>query len=68
MITVGEEGGKLEESLAEIAHSYEREVEQAIKIMTSLLEPLLILTVGLVVGFIVFAILLPIFNIGVMAR
>jgi type II secretory pathway component PulF len=68
MIAVGEEGGKLEQSLAEIANAYEREVEQAIKIMTSLLEPLLILTVGAVVGFIVFAMLLPIFNIGVMAR
>ena len=67
MIAVGEEGGKLEESLAEIANAYEREVEQAIKIMTSLLEPLLILTVGAVVGFIVFAMMLPIFNIGVMA-
>ena len=66
MIRVGEEGGRLEESLAEIAYSYEREVEQAIKIMTSLLEPLLILMVGVVVGFIVFAMLLPIFNIGVM--
>jgi len=68
MIRVGEEGGRLEESLTEIAYSYEREVEQAIKIMTSLLEPLLILTVGAVVGFIVFAMLLPIFNIGAMAR
>ncbi|MBL7069373.1 MAG: type II secretion system F family protein [Candidatus Omnitrophica bacterium] len=65
MITVGEEGGKLEGSLDEIANAYEREVDQSIKIMTSLIEPLLMLAVGAVVGFIVFAMLLPIFNIGI---
>lgn len=64
MIAVGEEGGHLEESLAEIANVYEREVEQSMKIMASLLEPILILIVGGIVGFIVFAMLLPIFNIG----
>ena len=67
MIAVAEEGGKLEESLSEIARVYEKEVEQTVKIMASLLEPLLILAVGAVVGFIVFAMLLPIFNIGGMA-
>ena len=64
MIAVGEEGGKLEESLAEIASSYEKEVDQSIKIMTSMLEPILILVVGGFVGFIVFAMLLPILNMG----
>lgn len=64
MISVGEEGGKLSESLKEIANAYELEVDHATKIMASLIEPLLILAVGAVVGFIVFAMLLPIFNIG----
>jgi len=64
MIAVGEEGGKLEKSLDEIANAYEKEVDHTIGIMTSLIEPLLILAVGSVVGFIVFAMLLPIFNIG----
>ena len=68
MIAVGEEGGKLEESLSGVASTYEKQVDQAIGIMTSLIEPLLILTVGGVVGFIVFAMLLPIFDIGVMAK
>lgn len=68
MIAVGEEGGRLEESLNGVAEAYEKEVEQAIGIMTSLLEPLLILTIGGIVGFIVFAMLLPIFDIGVMAK
>jgi len=67
MIAVGEEGGKLDNSLAEIGNAYEREIQQAIKLITTLLEPLLILAVGAVVGFIVFAMLLPIFNIGTMA-
>ena len=68
MIAVGEEGGKLDESLGEVAMTYERDVDQAVKIMSALLEPLLILAVGTVVGFIVFAMLLPIFNIGAVAR
>lgn len=68
MIAVGEEGGKLEHSLNTIADLYERQTEQAIKIITSLLEPLLILIIGTIVGFIVFAMLMPVFNIGVAAR
>lgn len=68
MITVGEESGKLDESLSGIAGAYEKEVEQAIGVMTSLLEPMLILVIGGVVGFIVFALLMPIFDIGTMAR
>lgn len=68
MIAVGEEGGKLEESLDGVAEAYEKEVDQAIGIMTSLLEPILILTIGGIVGCIVFAMLLPIFDIGTMAK
>ena len=68
MIAVGEEGGSLEESLNEVAEVYEKEVEQAIRLMTSILEPLLILIVGLIVGFIVLAILMPILNMSVIAR
>jgi type II secretory pathway component PulF len=68
MIAVGEEGGKLEQSLNTIADLYERQTDQAIKIITSLLEPLLILIIGAIVGFIVFAMLTPVFNIGVSAR
>ena len=66
MITVGEEGGRLEGALSEIGSSYEKELEQTIKMMSSLLEPMLILVVGVVVGFIVMAMLLPIFDMGVM--
>ncbi|MFH1189724.1 MAG: type II secretion system F family protein [Candidatus Omnitrophota bacterium] len=64
MISVGEEGGRLEESLSEIAASYEKEVDQTIRLMTSMIEPILILIVGGFVGFIVFAMLMPILNMG----
>jgi len=64
MSAVGEEGGRLPESLAEIASFYETQVEQQSRLATSLLEPVLILVVGAIVGFIVSAMLLPIFEIG----
>ncbi len=68
MIAVGEKGGNLEGVLLEVAHSYEREVRKMIKIITSLLEPAIILVMGLIVGFIVFAMLLPIFEINLAVR
>ena len=64
MIAVGEESGRLEWSLKDISDVYEREVEQGIKIATNLLEPVLILFIGAFVGFIVFAMLLPVFNMS----
>lgn len=64
MVGVGEESGHLEESLTEVASFYEKEFDQQTRLATSLLEPALILVVGLVVGFIVAAMLLPIFELG----
>ncbi|MFC1497281.1 type II secretion system F family protein [Verrucomicrobiota bacterium] len=64
MAAVGEEAGRLDESLTEIASFYEKEVDQQTRLVTSLLEPILILVVGVVVGFIVAAMLLPIFELG----
>lgn len=68
LIIVGEESGKLDDALAEVADSYERDVDETIKVMMSLLEPLMILGMGLIVGFIVIAMLLPLFEINVMVR
>lgn len=68
LISVGEESGKLDEALGEIAGFYERETDEAIRIMTSLLEPLMILAMGLVVGFIVIAMLLPMFELNMMVK
>ena len=63
-VAVGEESGKVGEALTEVAAYYERETERLLQAMATLLEPLLILGVGLVVGFIVMAVLLPIFEMS----
>jgi type IV pilus assembly protein PilC len=65
MIAISEKSGDLESGLSEIAGFYEREVNKTMKIMTSLLEPVIILVMGLVVAFIVMAMILPIFEISV---
>lgn len=68
VLTVAEESGALDEALKDIAESCEADVSESVKTMTTLLEPLMILAVGAVVGFIVFAMLLPIFSMDIMAR
>lgn len=64
LITVGEESGRLSDSLQEISDSYERDTDEQMRVMSSLIEPLMILIIGSVVGFIVVAMLLPIFEIN----
>jgi len=64
MIGVGEETGRLEEMLAEVAKHYDQEVRRSTKRLTALLEPLLILTMGGVVGIVVISILMAIFSIN----
>jgi type II secretion system protein F len=64
MIAVGEETGKLEGMLAEVAGFYDQEVKRTTKRLTSLLEPLLILGMGLVIGVVVISMLLAIFSIN----
>lgn len=66
MISVGEQSGDLEGMLHKIADAYEREVETRITGMTSLIEPIMILLMAVVVGFIVISILLPIFEMNQM--
>ncbi len=68
LLIVGEESGRLDDALTEVAASYERDTDEAIRVMSSLLEPLMILVMGLIVGFIVVAMLLPIFEMNVMVR
>lgn len=63
MIDVGEQTGELEEMLLKIADTYDLQVETSVSTLTSLLEPVMIVVMGAVVGFIVFAILLPIFDL-----
>jgi len=68
LITVGEESGTLQDSLGDIAESYEADINETTKMITTVLEPVMILVVGAVVGFIVFAMLLPIFSMDIMAH
>jgi general secretion pathway protein F len=68
MIAVGEQTGSLEKMLNRIAMAYETETQSDIMVMTSLLEPIMILVMGLVVGFIVVSILLPIFEMNQLVR
>ncbi|MBU0468383.1 MAG: type II secretion system F family protein, partial [Candidatus Omnitrophica bacterium] len=67
LISIGEESGSLNDVLAEVAETYEQEIDEKIKMTTTLLEPVMILVVGFIVGFIVFAMLLPIFQVDVFA-
>lgn len=64
MIDVGEESGKLDEMLLKVADIEERQMRARTKVLLSLLAPVLILIVGALVGFMVIAILLPIFRIS----
>ncbi len=64
MVSVGEKSGQMEEMLQKIAEAYNSEVEATISTLTSILEPLIILFMGVLVGFIVMSILWPIFEIN----
>jgi len=66
MVAVGENTGTLPEMLLEIAEMYDQESESAISSMTTLIGPLMILILGLIIGFVVLAILMPIFETSAM--
>lgn len=68
MISAGEQSGTLETMFYKIADSLEAEAESNITMMTSMLEPIMILVMGLLVGFIVISILLPIFEMNQLIR
>jgi type IV pilus assembly protein PilC len=63
MIGVGEETGALETMMTKVADFYEDQVEAAVKALTSILEPIMIVAVGGIVGFIVIAMYLPMFKV-----
>jgi general secretion pathway protein F len=64
MIIVGEESGRLEDMLLQVAGSYEKAVKETVKRLTALLEPAMILMMGLVVGFVVISMLMGIFSMN----
>ncbi len=68
MVSVGEESGELDNMLIQIANDYEEEVDVAVSGLTSLLEPVLIVFMGLIVGFIVVAMFLPLFTLAKLIR
>ena len=63
MVAVGEESGNLDAMLTRISEFYERDVDYTVKRLTTLLEPLLTVALGLVVGFIVISMYLPVFTL-----
>jgi type IV pilus assembly protein PilC len=63
MISVGEETGSLDTMLAKIADFYEDQVDAAVKALTSILEPVMIILVGGIVGFIVISMYMPLFKV-----
>ncbi|MBW1710750.1 MAG: type II secretion system F family protein, partial [Deltaproteobacteria bacterium] len=64
MVAVGEAGGALEEMLERLAQAYEEDTDQVMSALTSLVEPVIVVAMGLVIGFFVLAVLLPIFELS----
>ncbi|HOS96133.1 MAG TPA: type II secretion system inner membrane protein GspF [Deltaproteobacteria bacterium] len=68
MISVGEKSGSLEEMLMKAAESYEGDVETTVAGLTSVLEPLMIVIMGAIVGFVVLSILMPMLEMSTIVR
>ena len=64
MIKIGEESGSLDDILDKTANFYDEELEAALKRMTTMIEPLMIIVMGVVIGFIVIAMMMPIFDMS----
>jgi type IV pilus assembly protein PilC len=62
MVRIGEETGELERMLSKIADFYEDEVDSSIQTLTSIIEPLMMIAVGIVVGIIIISMYLPMFK------
>jgi type II secretory pathway component PulF len=64
MVGIGEETGDLRNVLLTVANTYDAEVEATLKSLVTILEPVIIITIGGVIGFIIMAMLLPVFQIN----
>ena len=64
MVAVGEETGNLENTLQRVADAFEGETDRVIKTITTIIEPVMIVFMAVVVGFIVFAMIMPIFQLS----
>ena len=63
MISIGEETGELDEMMSKVADFYEDEVEQAVKALTSMIEPIMMVGIAIMVGTILLSMYLPMFSI-----
>jgi type IV pilus assembly protein PilC len=63
MVSVGEETGKLDEVLLKISTYFEQEAEVAIRALTTAVEPLVMVLLGIGVGFLIIAVIMPIYNL-----
>ena len=64
MVVMGETQGDLGRSFQQAGRRYHREVDRTVKVLSTLIEPLMILVVGVIVGGIVFSMLLPMFQLN----
>jgi len=63
MVEVGEETGKLDDVLAKISHFFESEVDQSVKNLSTALEPIIMVLLGVMVGFLILSVILPIYSL-----
>lgn len=64
MVSIGEESGALDQMLGKVADFYEEEVDEAVASLSSLMEPLIMVILGVLIGGLVIAMYLPIFKLG----
>lgn len=64
MVAIGEESGALDQMLSKVAEFYEEEVDTAVASLSSLMEPVIMVILGVVIGGLVIAMYLPIFQLG----
>jgi type IV pilus assembly protein PilC len=64
MVSIGEESGALDNMLGKVADFYEEEVDEAVGALSSLMEPLIMVILGVLIGGLVVAMYLPIFKLG----
>ena len=64
MVSIGEESGALDSMLSKVADFFEQEVDDAVDAMSSLMEPIIMVVLGTLIGGMVVAMYLPIFKIG----
>ena len=63
MVKVGEETGKIDENLLKASEYFEEEVNQSVKTLTTAMEPIIMVVLGVGVGFLVFSVITPIYNL-----